>query len=359
MRINKKELFYIQRKKDYTMPDKSLPVNTPETLGVTPHYILQHNAISRSAHNFSTTAKKLTAMAMALLPIDLSNLTVAFTFTDFCKALGYEKGGESFKLFLSALKECVNNGISIETVSPKTGKRKWENYPWFILSNYDEDTGIATMSFSPKLADALLELKRVYARIDLKDIGELQSKYALRLFEMAKSYESLGGKDGNYDETWYFERSVQDFRKILGISDDIYPETKRFRQKVIEEPVKEINAAGIGLEITTESIKQGRKLASIRLNCKKTPRTISPKQGRRKKAETPEQVELPGQNPKAENQRQEKELEHLKELYPAEFAELYEEELAKPFLPFESGFRRLAAEATALGKLKERHSIVK
>ena len=43
-------------------------VNTPESLGVTPRFVLQHNAISRSAHNFSATARKLTAMAMSLLP---------------------------------------------------------------------------------------------------------------------------------------------------------------------------------------------------------------------------------------------------------------------------------------------------
>ncbi|MDR1221095.1 MAG: hypothetical protein LBK73_16025 [Treponema sp.] len=41
--------------------------NTTETLGVRARYVLQHNAISRSAHSFSAAAKKLTAMAMALL----------------------------------------------------------------------------------------------------------------------------------------------------------------------------------------------------------------------------------------------------------------------------------------------------
>jgi hypothetical protein len=49
------------------------PINTPQSLGVTPHYVLQHNAISRSVNSLSATAKKLTAMAMALIPPDLSN----------------------------------------------------------------------------------------------------------------------------------------------------------------------------------------------------------------------------------------------------------------------------------------------
>ncbi|MDR0553475.1 MAG: replication initiation protein, partial [Treponema sp.] len=296
------------------MSDKTVPANTPETLGVTPRYVLQHNAISRSAHNFSATAKKLTAMAMALLPADLSNLTVAFTFTEFCKALGYTKSGESFKIFLTALKECLNNVISLEIVSPTTGKKKWENYTWFTASVFDEETGVATMTFSPKFAAALQDLKRVYAKIHLQDLGELQSKYALRIFEMAVSYESLKGKDGNKSESWYFERSIPELRFMFGIPEDAYPETKRFRQKVIEEPVEEINQAGIGVKIKTEGIKQGRRLAALRFNCEKAARTIPAKKRGRSGKKAESQLELPDQNPA--KARQEKELEHLKELYP-------------------------------------------
>ncbi|OAV64842.1 replication protein [Bacteroidales bacterium Barb4] len=344
------------------MSDELFPeiaeINTPETLGVTPRYVLQHNAISRSIHDLSATAKKLTAMAMALIPADMSSLTASFTFADFCKAIGYDKGGESFKLFLSATKECMKNIISIEMVSAKTGKKKWKNYTWFSSSEFDEETGIATMKFAPELAAILLELKRVYAKINLADLGKLQSKYALRIYEMAVSYSSLKGKDGNSSDEWYFEREVQNLRKILGVSGDIYTETKRFRQKVVEEPIREINQAGIGLEITTESIKQGRKLAAIRFNCKAAARTISKRRGR-KKAEKPA-LELPKINPKTAGLREEKENQHLKELYPDEFAAHYTAALSRPRHGVVSlNLALIAAEAEALGMLREFHGIVK
>jgi hypothetical protein len=41
-------------------------INTLETLGVMPRFILQYNAISRSIQNLSANAKKLTAMALSL-----------------------------------------------------------------------------------------------------------------------------------------------------------------------------------------------------------------------------------------------------------------------------------------------------
>lgn len=332
-------------------------INTPETLGVTPRYVLQHNAISRSIHNLSATAKKLTAMAMALLPADLSSLTASFTFTDFCKAVGYGDGGEQYRLFVAAVDECMKSVITVETpILLKNGKKKWQKYTWFTYASFNEETGNATMTFAPELAAILLEMKKVYAKINLRNLGELQSKYALRIYETAVSYSSLKGKDGNQSEAWYFERSIQELRDMLGVPVDAYPETKRFRQKVIEEPVKEINEAGIGLEINTESVKQGRRLAAIRFDCKQTARAVS-KKGRKKAAAQPE---LPELSSTAAGQREEKELEHLTELYPEEFAAYYQEELAKAtFLPQDSFVRQSSAKYNAGKKLREKYGIVK
>jgi len=342
------------------MSDDIIPVNTPETLGVTPRFVLQHHAISRAAHNLSATAQKLTAMAMALLPADMSSLSISFTFTDFSKALGYEKGGESFKIFKKAIEECMNSHISIEMVSTKTGKKKWINYTWFAFSQLDEETGIATMTFSHLLADALKELKRMYAKINLTDIGKLQSKYAIHLYEMANSYSSLKGKDGNKDESWYFERTIEDLRFILGVPEDAYQETKRFTQKAIEQPIKEINAASIGVEIKTESVKQGRILKKIRFNCKKSTQKVKTK-GKGIKKNNEKSLELSDITLKTSDQREEKELEHLKELYQEEFAILYQEAFAKypPFLSKDSEISKLAAEGAAKTKLKEKYGIVK
>ena len=336
------------------MQEELFPLNTPDTLGVTPRYVIQHNAVSRSAHGLSATAKKLTAMAMSLLPADLSSLTAAFTFTEFCKAMGMAEGGETYKIFKSAVDECMQCIITLETEPDEKGKRFWEKFTWFTVSTFNEKTGQATMKFSDELAGFLMALKWMYSKIDLKDIGELQSRYAIRLFEMAMSYRSLQGKKGNNAQSWYFERPIPELRMIMGVPEKAYKETRDFRQKVIENPIKEINKAGIGVEITPETIKQGRKLVAIRFDCKKAPRTA-----RGKRAGEKEAVPLPEPNPKTEDLLEEKELEHLKELYPVEFADLYETELAKapPYIP--EGFKQIGAEGSALMQLKARYGIVK
>jgi hypothetical protein len=336
-------------------------VNTPQTLGVTPRYVLQHNATTRSAHIFSATAKKLTAMAMALLPTDLSSLSVAFTFTEFCNAIGYERGGESYRIFKDAVKECMESVIKVETAPDKKGKTSWEMYHWFQFAKFDKDSGICTMIFDQKLADFLNELKWLYSKINLKDLGELQSRYALRIYELAISYASLQGKDGNAHKTWYFERTISELRHLFGISPDHYQENWLFRLKVIDGPVKEINQAKIGLAITVELVKQRRAIKAIRFDCAQTAPPLPVKRGRGRPPKTAAlqtgQHELPEANPRT---REEKELEHLKELYPDEFAQLYTAELAKSsWIPADSEVRKQAAKGVAQVILRKKHSIVK
>jgi len=336
------------------MQEEQLQINTPNTLGVTPRYIIQHNSVSRSAHGLSATARKLTAMAMSLLPPDLSSLTAAFTFTEFCKALGMPEGGKTYKIFKDAVDECMQCLISIEIELDEKGKKFWKKFTWFTVATFNEKTGQATMKFSDELAEFLTALKWMYSKIDLKDIGDLQSRYAIKLFEMAVSYRSMQGKRGNADQSWYFERPIPELRMIMGVPEKAYKETRLLRQKVIEEPIKEINRSGLGLEITPEGIKQGRRLVAIRFDCKRAPRTI-----RGKKPGTKEAVPLPDQNPKTSDLLEEKELEHLKELYPEEFAELYETELAKAPAYIPEGFKQIGAEGSALMQLKQRHGIVR
>jgi plasmid replication initiation protein len=331
---------------------------TPETLGVTPRYVLQHNAVSRGAQGLSGTAQKLTAMAMALLPPDLSSLTVSFTFADFCKAIGYGDGGEQYKIFREAVRECLQSIISIEIELDKNGKKKWKEFTWFTVAEYDEATGNAKMTFSSELAEFLAALKWMYAKINLKDLGGLQGRYAIHLFEMAMSYRSLAGQGGNRGEMWYFERGFPDeIRQIMGVGKEAYKDTHLLKQKVIDRPVKEINEAGLGLAITPTTVKQGRRIVAIRFDCALAPRAVKGKGRARNIAEAPA---LPTPETRAEQEREEKELQHLKERYPEEFAELFQAAMeSRPAFLKNSGIGATFAEKRALMELREKHGIVK
>jgi plasmid replication initiation protein len=311
----------------------AVQVMTPEILGELPTYELKRNAIIRAAYDLSANAQKLTVMAFALLPFDLSVREVSFSFYELCKAMDIPPGGNSYEAFKTATYECKQCIISIEIEkSMKKGKIKriYKAFDYFSYVEVNEEQQRVTMQFSEKLVSALTELKMFYSKIPLQDIGELQSSYAIRLFENAISWRSEAGKNGNKQGEWYFQYPLDDWRFILGVPPEAYKLFDNLKRFVFEKPIKEINNAGLGLELKTQTIKTGRKVTDIRIDCKKVARKVAPCKGRRcKKAVAAEAaLELP-MDAGTPASHEEKELRHLSERYPEEFAELYAAEMEK------------------------------
>jgi hypothetical protein len=339
--------------------------NTPEKLGVTPRFVLQRHAVSRGTgltrekEGLSSTAKKVTALAMALLPPDLSSLTASFTFSDFCRALGCERGGKSFKLFQDAIHECMSSTILIKSEQGGTGQGDWTEFRWFAVAHYDAAQERALLMFAPELAGFLSALKWMYAKLSLKDLGQLQSRYAIHLFEMAMSYR--GTKRGQR-ASWDFRQGFpEEMRHVMAVPKDAYKSAHVLKQKVVDNPVKEINEAGLGITITPRTVKEGRRIVAIAFDCAAVPRKAGGK-GRRKK--NPDDAPALPEGPlRAEQELEEKELAHLAELYPEEFAERYEAALeSSPDLFHTHGMERAAsvfARNQAMLELKEAHGIVK
>jgi plasmid replication initiation protein len=300
-------------------------------------------------------------MAMALLPSDLSNLSAAFMFSEYCAVLNVSQGRETFNTLFSKrqFNECMESAIEIEGPQTANGKNPWVMFHWFQRAEFNSTTGVCTMTFDQELAEFLKELKKLYAKINLADIGRLQSRYALRIYEMALSYKSYQGKEGNAANAWYIERTLGELRKIFGIKTDEYQENYVFHRKVIEGPVQEINDAGIGVKIKAESIKKGRNIAGFRFECKSVAKTTEKKRkGRTARAP----LVLPEPKPETSESKREKEDQHLRELYPDEFAALYKKNLGElPWLGSGIGesLRKLTAEEKAMNELRAIYGIVK
>ena len=251
-----------------------------------PEYVLQPNAISRAIYDLSTNARRLIAMAMALVPLNAKepkDFRVEFSVGDFIAALGLESGAKTNQLVLAAVRECLDSHIEIET------EHEWVGWTWFTKSRLVKKSGKSTytddptkvtytpiytwnkiiMEFNYHLGETLKQFKRAYSEIRLENLGRLQSKYAIRYYEIAQSYAGFAGKDGNPKDTWYFDYSIMEIRTIFGLAKSKYKLVNAFRVYVVDRPIEELNAADIGLHITVEYVRRGRKLAGFRFVCRR------------------------------------------------------------------------------------------
>jgi plasmid replication initiation protein len=235
-------------------------------------YVIQPNSISQSIYSASTYARRMMAMAMSLLPLEPkkeSDYTVTFAAADFRKELGIERGEKTMQLIFSAIDECTGNIVKIRDHD----SGDYVVYTWFQKSILHSDPNpngqlSITMKFNPELAQAIGDFRKQYAKINLIDFGKLQSRYAIRLYELALSYQGYEGKDGNRHGEWWFEKTIEELRLLLDIGQKKYKVTGDFRRKIIDIPIEKINAAGIGIRIEPEYINKGRYLHRIIFHCR-------------------------------------------------------------------------------------------
>jgi len=249
-----------------------------------------------SSHDLSEPARKLFALAITMLPQDLSSLDADFTFSDFCNAVGMPKCENTYQIFKNAVDECMRCIIAIETEPNTKGRNSWQMYKWLTYIEYSEETEQAIMKFYSPLTELLTAIKLMYSKAKLTDISQLQNRYAIKIFELAIINMSIS----------------------MAIKNNL--DTNLEGKSIFEE------------------IKQGKQLTITAFDCKKP---------RKRRSKEP----IPDPNPVVEVSKEEY-LDYLKYLYPTEFDKLYKDALIT-FLPYiANDIKQLAAEGAALLQLK-------
>lgn len=227
-------------------------------------FAIQKNALSQSIYSCTPTARKLIAMATSFLKKD--NLTVSFTISEFLNVLSL-KGGNQREIVKTAIKELDNLKIVL-----KDSIMAYESFSWFTRRGMDFEKNEIRLTFNSELAE-LLKNKRGHAKLDLNSIGKLQSFYAIRYYELAMSYRGFIGKEGNTEDEWFFEKTIDELRELFVLQEK-YKVTSMFRINVIDNPIAELNAAKVGFNIKLTYKRKGKKLVSVIFNCKNEPYEI-------------------------------------------------------------------------------------
>lgn len=305
---------------------------------ITPEYVIQPNAISQAIYDCGPNARKMIAMGMALLPMQLQtkdDYTVSFTINDFLTALNIIDGTRTRELIRASVKECAKSVITVQDDNDA-----YALMPWFKKVDATWRTNNFKLTFNPELAKLIIELKGK-AKLDLIDLGKLQSKYAIRFYELAMSYAGFAGKNGNKKNHWYFERGVGELRELFAIPDSRYKRTADLRTYVVDAPIQELNIADVGFKIEVEYIRKGRMLIGFRFCCRyecRAEREVSPL------AKT----------------LTEKENEKLKKLYPDLWEKYYQEELQqKQLFPCPENLWIATCQANAFDRLRKLKGIKK
>lgn len=140
------------------------------------------------------------------------------------------------------------------------GKLKVVKSRWVSQIAYVDDLAEVQIIFSPAVASMCSRLESHFTSYDLDQVSKLNSKYAVRLYELVIAWRATGKVP---------EIELSEFRNRLGVCDNEYTAMNNFKKYVLDLAVSQINEH-TDIKLDYEQHKKGRTISgfSFRLKSK-------------------------------------------------------------------------------------------
>ena len=208
----------------------------------------RNDMIQKGRHELTLQEQRCVLYAISKIkPDDTVFQEYTFELADFYKLCGLQ--GDSYTELKSIL-----IGLKQKTWWVETAPDVESTVSWFNKVRTNKKSGTVTVRFDDDMMPYLLELTKqgaFYTKYQLKYVLPMQRQYAIRLYELLKSYQR-----NNYE--WFFEIDV--LRKHLNCEQ--YTDFYDIRRRVIEPAVAEINEF-TDIKIAWEPVKEGRKVTRV------------------------------------------------------------------------------------------------
>lgn len=300
--------------------------------------VIQSNSISRGIYTCSPLARKLIAYCILKVnhyPENIDNPNLpdvevlhhfksTFSISEFINKLGISRGSNTYRQVKRAVEELSTSVIQVENT-----EEKYHAYTWFSSATYDKANDLIELNFNQQIGMAIMEWKEIkqFSSMNIKTIGEIQSFYALRYFEIACSWYNTKGRYGNKKDQWKFSLTVDEIKKMFKIDKDAYKDRmNNFITKVVKNPIEELNDVNKDFQISYVKIVENHKTVGFEFTCDQIELL---------KIEKNDSYE--DKQEKAEINNEDLEIEYFRNKYPKEWEEAMTAAGAQNELPFEFG----------------------
>lgn len=214
--------------------------------------IMSNQAITGKQQMDLREAKLLRLLIMQINMKDKKLMEYKADIKEVAECLGIDNSN----LYRDVQKICNNlttRRLGIKTDDPK---QQWKYYPWMSMAEYD-GAGTLTLGLNEKIRSFVLELNELFTQYEMLDILNINSFYALRVYELLKKEFTKCKKKKNV-----FELTIQELREITD-TENKFKQIGHFRDKVINIAEREINEK-TDISVKVEEIKKSRKYIGFR-----------------------------------------------------------------------------------------------
>ena len=121
----------------------------------------------------------------------------------------------------------------------------------FSSAQYVDGKGYVSLRFDPSLKPYLLQLSEQFTQYELRNVLEINSSHAIKIYELLKQYQKIKKRTFEIDE----------LKLYLGIEGK-YSVFKDFERRVLKVAKEEINSK-TDIQIDYKKLKNGRKITRV------------------------------------------------------------------------------------------------
>ena len=240
------------------------------------NYVVKSNAIIQHARfQLSTQEQKIIAyMCSKINPRKPEQDIITFSVQEFIKVSGIQEQGNIYRAVKTAVDKLASRILWVWISNEEEMLIRWIDRAWI-----NKGSGYIKIRIDPEMKPYLYDLKQRFTQYQLKNVLKMNSRYAIQLFELFKSYE---------------------YRKIVSVSVDrlkkflmvdkikTYEDFGRFKQQVLTVAINEINKHS-DITVSYEvSGKEVRKITELTFFIKRKDNGQQPHNVLTDKAEEPD-----------------------------------------------------------------------
>ena len=159
----------------------------------------------------------------------------------------------AYKALKSAAKGLFDAHFEYDDIHEQTGKDANNFIRWVQKIRYINAAGMIELQFTDDVIPLITRLTEQYTEYDLKQVSELQSEYAIRLYELMMQWQSVGKTN---------QITIDNLRKKLGVKPEQYKQMCNFKTRVLDHAVKQINDY-TDITVKYDQHKTGKTITAI------------------------------------------------------------------------------------------------
>ncbi|MCO8071763.1 replication initiation protein RepM [Acinetobacter lwoffii] len=221
--------------------------------------VVKDNALINASYNLELAEQRLILLSIVKARETGRGITsdsrLEVHASDYMKQFNVEKSA-AYEVLKSASESLFNRYFSYKE-QRHDGTEFVVKSRWVSRVAYAPNVAILEVTFAPDVVPLITRLEQHFTSYQLKQVSQLTSKYAIRLYEMLIAWRNVGKCS--------FE--LINLRDSLGIASDEYRQMGHFKSRVLDASIAQINEY-TDIKVTYEQQKNGRTISGFTFKLK-------------------------------------------------------------------------------------------